>query len=370
MLVSKRRHNHTVGELELKIAALDREMATRVDAWQQERNQLLLEVQREQGKVEFHSGVFRNALSLADTMAMSQNSLGLLAEEMKQEMKMAEGTVEATSTNLDSVRVIGNNIREMAGKTSMIADLIDTFGSRAEEIGGIGRLINEIADQTNLLALNAAIEAARAGEQGRGFAVVADEVRKLAERTATATRDIAGLVQAIQGETDEAKRRIQITPEESEEYQRQAMMAIDSMQNLQELTHQTVGIIHNASLRTFVELAKVDHIAYKLEIYKVLMGLSGREADEFSDHTRCRLGQWYYDGDGKSSCSHLSEFRELERPHQQVHLSGQQAIRYYKDGECGRALEAAREMEEASLDVLKLLDRLGRHEENESVDLF
>jgi len=82
-------------------------------------------------------------------------------------------------------------------------DAIGAISTDAERVGEIVSVIDSIAFQTNILALNAAVEAARAGEQGRGFAVVATEVRALAQRSATAAKEIKGLIEnskrAVQG---------------------------------------------------------------------------------------------------------------------------------------------------------------------------
>ena len=118
-------------------------------------------------------------------------------------------TVSAAAEELGtSIREISNQVTQqsdMAGEAAQAADesgrRMTTLSEAADSIGEVMTLITTIAEQTKLLALNATIEAARAGEAGRGFAVVASEVKSLAEQTARATEQIAGHVQAVQGET-------------------------------------------------------------------------------------------------------------------------------------------------------------------------
>jgi len=92
-------------------------------------------------------------------------------------------------------------MEKIAAATHTVSERMTALADRSQEIGKVVNVIQEISEQTNLLALNAAIEAARAGEHGRGFAVVAGKVRRLAERTKSATEEIAGTIRSIQEET-------------------------------------------------------------------------------------------------------------------------------------------------------------------------
>lgn len=121
----------------------------------------------------------------------------------------AAQTGELATGSCATVDGVAGEVRALASEAQTNARHVQELGERSSRIGQVVTLIEEIAGQTNLLALNAAIESARAGEHGRGFAVVAGEVRRLAERTTTATKEIASAVQLIQQGTSDAVQSIQ-----------------------------------------------------------------------------------------------------------------------------------------------------------------
>jgi methyl-accepting chemotaxis protein len=134
-------------------------------------------------------------------------------------------------------------MRAIAESVGGTAKKIGELGKSSDQIGRVAAVIDDIADQTNLLALNAAIEAARAGEQGRGFAVVADEVRKLAERTTTATKEIAEMIGTIQAGTKGAVKAMEIGSQHVQEGVTSTARAGESLQQIIRMSEEVGSMI-------------------------------------------------------------------------------------------------------------------------------
>ena len=128
-------------------------------------------------------------------------------EETSSAMEEMTSTVKQNADNAKQANQLAIAARDVANKggavTTKAVEAMGEINKSSKKIADIITVIDEIAFQTNLLALNAAVEAARAGEHGRGFAVVAAEVRNLAQRSATAAKEIKGLInESIQRVTD------------------------------------------------------------------------------------------------------------------------------------------------------------------------
>lgn len=329
-----------------------------------EKSALAAQIADLSAKHALYGGMFESMQKFGESFVELQRSLSGLATTMKSEQKGAVEAASASNQSREAMAKIAANLHTVSEKTQQTAHSVENLNERAGQIGGIVMLIKEIADQTNLLALNAAIEAARAGEQGRGFAVVADEVRKLAERTSHATSEISTLVASIQDEILSAKTQMESEAGQSDAFSRQGEAATESLHELLNLSHKMEGAIAASALRSFVELAKVDHLVFKFDIYKIFMGLSQKSAADLTTHTQCRLGQWYYEGENKSTYSGLNGYKQLEQPHRSVHSHGLAAIERLRAGANEEALSSLTDMERASMQLITELEQMAQSGES------
>ncbi|MEI2265469.1 methyl-accepting chemotaxis protein [Erwinia sp. CGal63] len=133
-------------------------------------------------------------------------------EETASAMEQMTSTVKQNADNArqaNELAALASKVAVQSGTAvNQVVSTMEVINNSSKKIVDIISVIDGIAFQTNILALNAAVEAARAGEQGRGFAVVASEVRNLAQRSASAAKEIAQLIQDSVNKVDEGGKQV------------------------------------------------------------------------------------------------------------------------------------------------------------------
>jgi len=180
------------------VAATSEELAASTQEMSASQQEISATLQRvSQGSVTQVSSV-KETKDAINEISSSVDEVNLSAQEAAKSASQALGMASEGERAMTAITEQMGKIDDTMTRLSFV---IGGLEKKTGEISQITELISAVAWRTNLLALNAAIEAARAGESGRGFAVVAGEVKKLAERTASATKQIDGLIKEIQSET-------------------------------------------------------------------------------------------------------------------------------------------------------------------------
>lgn len=287
-----------------------------------------------------------------------RDSVTHLSQSMLDQKAQFNDTDQVYEKSSKMLNYLQDALGNVAKETSQSMESLSKLKGVAKEITQFVGIITNISEQTNLLALNAAIEAARAGEQGRGFAVVADEVRALAQRANDASSEIAGLVNQIDNDTEETDRHIHQSHELCSSLVAETEEGVSGLREAVSLSHNMKDAFVKSAEWGFLESTKIDHLAWKASIYEAVISGVGSSSD-FSDHSSCRLGRWYYEGEGAEKYANKSGFADIDTPHREVHRFGVEGLKAYREGRKDDALRSFEKMEDASAKVISQISRLG-----------
>ena len=290
-------------------------------------------------------------------------------------------SVSVNSENINTCRQIEENCRQLAtesedirsdtGKFSQaVSEMRELVEETDQQLMGMHKfvaLIEDVAAQTNLLALNATIEAARAGEAGKGFAVVASEVKTLSRQTQDAVASIGESINNILSKSKQVAEQTRCLDERSNQISDSVAEFNDRIHETNESNVEATKRVTSANDRVFMSLAKLDHIVWKVNTY--LSVLDQEPSFAFVDDHNCRLGKWYYNGDGQSAFAQTASFGALEKPHAEVHQATKRVFDLLESGvdsDEDAIVDALENMEQASIGVFDCLDRILQEKADES----
>ena len=297
----------------------------------------------------------RSMTGLAETATGKTAAVAEASGHASSNVEAVAGAAEELSA---SVREIGQQVMKSSEIATRAVEqaratntTVQSLNEAASRIGEVVKLLTDIASQTNLLALTANIEAARAGEHGRGFTVVANEVRALSQRTTELTDRINDKVGQIVLGVDASHSRsieaMQTTRDNIASTKHYLASLAEENQHIKQLS----GSISNSALLAQIELANIEEMQLRMDVYRVYLGTLAAEQCDVVDSNTCGIGRWYYSELFRQRFKSHHSYQAIEAPHDQVHQCAQAVVNAVQTNNRPLAQQKLAEMEQYNREV-------------------
>jgi methyl-accepting chemotaxis protein len=256
--------------------------------------------------------------------------------------------------------VVATEVKELAKQTASatedirrrIESIQASTGETVAAIGEIGHVIQQVNDVSRTIASAVEEQSITTREIASNVAqsaAAADTVAKGISESATATQEITQSIAAVNEAALQTAQGATNTQAAGSELTR--------------LSEQLQGLVGQFRIDDTCRFAagpyKMAHRAWVTRANDILAGRQTLDVSEVTDHTHCKLGQWYH-SDSAKEYEHYEEFKAIGPLHLRAHALAKEVIELNNAGNRTGAIERLEELQTTAECLCGKLDELER----------
>lgn len=239
--------------------------------------------------------------------------------------KVAEATTAAVTAMQQSRTEVENGVTVVHKAGSALASIVSAVNNTVKDVNGVVSVTEEeVANSEKVVSLINQVSS------------VIENTASHAEEVSAATEQTTATMQTVAASAEET-----------------SAMANELKTSVEKFI---VSSSTTLPTRELLELAKSDHLLWKMRIVHMLKGFEKLKVEDVTSHTVCRFGKWYHDPANQFKADPV--FIALDEPHRHVHEFAVKAVQAFQAGNRQEAEKMHREVERNSGKVIQLLDRL------------